>query len=540
MFVSATAQEYWIEGFYERHAEGDYTLKDVHTKGITIDGKMEFPNKIFRGTKENIKCGSLDATLIKFSFEKVGVPCESWENLTFQYWDEDNFKWKGDVEACKGKSRGYTQNDIVMMLVLDYSSSMTHDIARMKTMTIEFVNSISRVSSGNVHVGIIAFAGMDKAKSQVFPITPIDANNAYKFESFIRSSSMGTETALYFSMDKAMQMIEEYVAVKKLNPQKYNGTYMITLTDGLDNASINDNISKRMQRGSKNEYLAYLSPRLQWNGTTILGKPLEHFAVGFSGSEEFSAEDLKLFEDVLRRTTPDRDHFKLSNNFEEVEKFFQQIIRNLTQRWQTLDVYIGEAQYGKVRWVLECEPKKDILPPAPPKTGRSVFLGFNVTFGMPFSVFSRYEYLYQTDRYGNRHLSDQQTYTDFTLGFSVKFGVDFAYPLSDKFALGCYMNIGPSFNFLDDFYAGFDVKVGLLALVGDLNKRPFIIGITPLTGFIMTSGVYLPLELRFGKILSDRFYITGNLNMGVILDIIMVEPSVTLGWHLGNKIKVKK
>ena len=43
MFVSATAQEYWIEGFYERHAEGDYTLKDVHTKGITIDGKTEFP-----------------------------------------------------------------------------------------------------------------------------------------------------------------------------------------------------------------------------------------------------------------------------------------------------------------------------------------------------------------------------------------------------------------------------------------------------------------------------------------------------------------
>ena len=118
LVLCATAQEeYYIQGFYQRHGEGKYTLTDVHTQGITIDEKTAFPEEVFPGSKVKIPCGKLDATLIKFSFDKVVTECSTWRGLRFQYWDDDNDKWKDDVEACMGRSDGYSQKDMVMVLV---------------------------------------------------------------------------------------------------------------------------------------------------------------------------------------------------------------------------------------------------------------------------------------------------------------------------------------------------------------------------------------------------------------------------------------
>ena len=88
------------------------------------------------------------------------------------------------------------------------------------------------------------------------------------------------------------------------------------------------------------------------------------------------------------------------------------------------------------------------------------------------------------------------------------------------------------------FSPGFDVKLGLLMLAGDLNNRPFIIGFAPCTGYNFTSDCqeFLPLELRFGRVLGKRFYITGNLNMGIpIYGSFMIEPGIALGWRLGKQ-----
>lgn len=464
LFINA--QEYYIEGFYERHGEGKYTLTDVHTQGITIDGKTDFPNKVFSGAKSKIRCNDLEATLIKFSFEKVSTQCQSWRGLRFQYWDDDNYKWKDDVEACKGESKGYTKKDMVMMLVLDYSSSMSQNTYRMKTMSIDFINAISKMSSGNVHIGIIAFAGMDKAKSQVFPITPLNEGNSYKFEEFIRNSTMGTETALYYSMDNAMKMIEKYVAEKGFDSLNFNGTCMITFTDGLDNASINDDISLTMHRGSKNEYLAYLSEKLKGSSRKmILGMPLENFAIGFSGSENFSAEDLNLFENVLQRTTPDREHFTLASKFEDVEKYFKDITRKLTERWQTLNVYIGEAQHGRVRWVLECgetpKPLKESSGRQP--SDKKWFFGFN--FGAGVLTHEGGYYWYSDDGWVDSYYYD--------IGCPITFGLDAAFPISKRFNLGLYFSAGFD---IPDLYV--PIEVGPLFLF-NFNKGSLYLG----TGF---------------------------------------------------------
>ena len=119
------------------------------------------------------------------------------------------------------------------------------------------------------------------------------------------------------------------------------------------------------------------------------------------------------------------------------------------------------------------------------------------------------------------------------------------------------MNIGPNFigrghwfesygsyyyGYHDRFYSfdvGFDVKLGILMLAGNLNDRPYIIGIAPCIGYVETnafSEIFLPLELRFGRVLGKRFYITGNINMGIPFDLsFMIEPSITLGLRLGKR-----
>jgi len=386
LLMGASAQDYYIEGFYERHGEGQYTLTDVHTHGIYLNGRTVLPEAI-HGVKNRILCDNIVATMVQFSFDKATTDCPSrWANgFTFQYWDEDNNKWKTDVEACKNQSTSYSQKDMVIMLVLDYSGSMKDNIPRLQSSAINFINSVSDVSDGNVHIGIIAFSGMDLAQNQVFPITPLDRSNKDKFVRFIRDSNKGKETALYYSMDKAIKMMEDYVSRKGFSEDNFNGTCMITFTDGLDNASINDNISVSMHRGRKNEYLAYISTQLKGNSRKkILNQYVEPFIIGYTGSEEFTSEDIAFFREVLQQTTPDESHFKLASRFEEVEEYFRYITQQLTERWETLNMYVGESQYGRVRWVLNCgnvslpEPIPD---PKPISGMRSPWFGISAEVG---------------------------------------------------------------------------------------------------------------------------------------------------------------
>lgn len=381
ILLGINAQEYYIEGFYERHGDGNYTLKDVHTNGIYLDGNTSL-TETMRGEKKRITCDDVEATMVKFSFDKATTDCPTkWsQGFVFQYWDEDNSKWKTDVEACKGQTTSYSEKNMVIMLVLDYSYSMKENISRIQSSAIKFINSVSSVSEGNVHVGIIAFSGMDLAENQVFHIRPLNKDNRYQFENFIRDSKKGKETALYYSMDKAIKMMETYVSLQQFSVQDYNGACMITFTDGLDNASINDKISVSFHRGRKNEYLNYLSGKLSGpSRKTILGLPVENFAIGFTGSEDFTKEDIDFFRDVLQQTTPDANHFKLASRFEEVEAYFETITKNLTDRWETLNMYVGESQHGRIRWVLNCgeAPKPDHI-----RTNCYPWFGLSVEFGI--------------------------------------------------------------------------------------------------------------------------------------------------------------
>ena len=135
-------------------------------------------------------------------------------------------------------------------------------------------------------------------------------------------------------------------------------------------------------------------------------------------------------------------------------------------------------------------------------------------------------------------------------GLTVNIGYDCAYPVNDKFAMGFYIQAGGGFwsefkhRYDDDNeHIAFRFSAGLMMAIGDLKNRPYLLGVAPFTGF----GLYdmdqvLPVEVRFGKYITDRWYIMGELTYHVSLadETACIEPAIRVGYNFGRKIKTKK
>ncbi|MBR0055158.1 MAG: hypothetical protein IJP65_07640 [Bacteroidales bacterium] len=134
-------------------------------------------------------------------------------------------------------------------------------------------------------------------------------------------------------------------------------------------------------------------------------------------------------------------------------------------------------------------------------------------------------------------------------GFNLHLGGDFTYPISDKFAMGFYISGGGGFlgtfkpyNEYDKFSPVIKLSAGLLMEFGDLNDRPFIVGVGPCAGLgYVDMDLVLPLEFRFGRHLSNNWYIMGELVYGVSLakETRCFEPAIRVGYNFGHKAKKK-
>ena len=77
--------------------------------------------------------------------------------------------------------------------------------------------------------------------------------------------------------------------------------------------------------------------------------------------------------------------------------------------------------------------------------------------------------------------------------------------------------------------------------VFDMDK--WLIGVAPCTGFgLYDMDMVLPVEVRFGKYITDRWYVMGELTYHVSLakETATLEPAIRVGYNFGRKIKTKK
>lgn len=178
-------------------------------------------------------------------------------------------------------------------------------------------------------------------------------------------------------------------------------------------------------------------------------------------------------------------------------------------------------------------------------SGRNQFLGVGGTLGVPMGW------------------TTVDGATCHNYGLTAGTGLDWAHPVADRFAVGMYFTLGIGPNFFKDPTPPNEVgqniavnfRAGILMLVGDVNKNPFIIGLAPLTGLVVDGNTApydfmgSPLEVRFGRLLNKNLYITGNLTWfcptlvyGLVepekdFNYFFFEPSITLGFNFGPRLK---
>ena len=129
-------------------------------------------------------------------------------------------------------------------------------------------------------------------------------------------------------------------------------------------------------------------------------------------------------------------------------------------------------------------------------------------------------------------------------GLNVNLSFDYAQPISDNFALGFYIGLGGGFmgaihpySKYDRFYYPFKFSAGVLMEVGELRQRPFLFGVGPCTGLgYVDMDLILPWEIRFGRFVSERWYVMVELTYGVSLahETVYIEPSVRVGYNFGR------
>lgn len=151
-------------------------------------------------------------------------------------------------------------------------------------------------------------------------------------------------------------------------------------------------------------------------------------------------------------------------------------------------------------------------------SGIPIFLGFGGSFNMAYF----------------------EDNIDFSLGGGI--GMDYAHPVSNKFAMGFFINgaLYGSVNTNSNEGIPYQINLGLLMLAGDLNNRPFIIGVTPLTGFSYLGGGrghgYFPVGVRLGRKVKKHLYIIGNFSLGLAAlneyDYYTYSASLTIGYCL--------
>ncbi|MBQ9522918.1 MAG: hypothetical protein IJR74_03775 [Paludibacteraceae bacterium] len=141
-------------------------------------------------------------------------------------------------------------------------------------------------------------------------------------------------------------------------------------------------------------------------------------------------------------------------------------------------------------------------------------------------------------------------------GVAAHIGFDWAYPISDDIALGFYLSAGGGFlrtfhpydawgryDEYDSNYSLLHFSAGFMMEFGDLTKRPFLIGVCPGTGMgFVDMDLFLPVDVKFGRFITNRWYIMGQFAYRISLaaETVCFEPTIRVGYNFGHKPRKQK
>lgn len=495
---------YYIYGTAQINPEnGTVMLKDISYKGFSC--------------KEELwKTGVDSKEKAMFKFEEIKTqPYTPLAGKKLQYWRQDESgAWMTDEEGGNGIANAALEKDMTIMLVLDCSASLGEDFAKVKRGAISFIDKLYKASNkGFVRLGIIGFSSISEANRQTWDIRPLTSETYQNALSFINGLRPASNTALYYAISNATDMLDKYVKsnFSHLENDRYSGTYMLAFTDGIYNASqFRDKkiyTSKQAYEYTKNKIL----------NTSIKDNTIETYIIGARGIDLKTSEQAAKFQAELKGLIPDghlSDRFTYLENMQNLENTFENIADGLAKRWQNLYCYTSLAHEGGVCWTLGDPVASPVyVAPKPKIISRDLFLGLNV--GAGFGMVDEFGGLYSI-------------------------GVDFAYPIARKFGVGAY---GTYKHMLPDTFGG---AVGVMMTCGDYHsgRKAFVGGV----GIEFNDWGDLMSNIRGGGMFRNGLYIMGEVAIGngwrcssYYCDYFFAwNMTIRIGYNFGRFIKVRK
>lgn len=420
-----------------------------HAK-YSITGTMRFDNgqRFLEGaTGKHIIFAHKDSRLAKptnmadleVRFDSVRTdPYHPMDSLLFWRYDEEIGEWIYDSEVRQGEARIESTMKTNIMLVIDNSKSLKRDFQKVQDAAIEFVQELYNAQLKNTsqrkvifRVGVIGFSTIKFTR--IREITPLDNTNYREIVSFIRNLEMQNGTALYYSLETALNMLESD-ARNNINSDEYKESRIYAFTDGLDQASVDD--SRNLT--TPTEYYDYLRPIM----------------IGASRKRIMDLPDKKVYSTIVtvrgddmtdgqerqfdKRANEICDNVRKLKDMSELVGEFQLLAKDLVNSNTVLFCYIPVGANGRVGWTFADEQFKNLSIPRIQKPNK-LWAGIGLEVGVC---------------------------DDFTFGVHA----DATYPLSSRFSLGASFSLTTDEDY-DVFFA-----IGPLAKIDFKNNSALLFG----------------------------------------------------------------
>ena len=518
---------HYIKGNFSAHRLQDgtvmYTLDSVSAEGISFEQADNYNGVI------------TDLGDLRFTFDsaRTTYPGGFTENdLAFWFYDKEigeKGEWQPDMEIRQAAPDTVTNKITTMILTLDCSSSLGYDdFHKVIINAKDFLQQVYAVAhTGNVRIGIIAFSSMRATKENIFSIKALDATGYPEMTNFLdgldkkykynteKGTNLNNGTALYYALDIAVDMTKKYVdSFSAEEENNYALPMIITFTDGIDQTSqkIEEDIL------SADQYYKRIIDNTLKQTIDITSEKME-----------------QKFDGILSSIATSPETWYKMARVSELKTAFTGILNSLFDSWSVLNCYVPAARQGLVCWTMGEEKK---VPKEKPVKEKTMLLGLNVGGASP--LYFAYDGIYRK-------------------GFDMTLGLDFAYPITQNFALGFYVQSGLGFrlesewSILRDTYHScsnnqydWEMNTGLLMTMGDMRqKNAFLLGLgagilgnwyadwsfNMRLGFINHTGVYMSFDLNtdFGT----------GWNYGYQTPVTYFKPAISIGYNFGALYNVK-
>lgn len=499
-----------------------YKLQDVSTEGISFHQAENYYGEV------------TDLGDLRFTFDsaRTTYPGGFYENdLAFWFYDKEIGEWQPDIEIRQATGSFDNQKIMTIMLVLDCSSSLGKDFSKVKAGAKFFLDKLYSVSNtGNVRIGIIGFSSLKNTNKSILSISKLNPENYPQMLDFIDQLTMDNGTALYYAIDKSVYLMDSYAnSMVGEDLDNYARSCIVTFTDGIDQTS------QDLTNGILNADAYYEKVKNEVITRPIKDKKIDSYVISVKGIDITSEGMIHKFDRVLSNIVTTESNYMKIEQISELRAKFGEIADNLINSWQILNCYVPAARQGLVCWTMGEEKK---VPKEKPVKEKTMLLGLNIGGASP--LYFAYDGIYRK-------------------GFDMTLGLDFAYPITQNFALGFYVQSGLGFrlesewSILRDAYHScsnnqydWEMNTGLLMTMGDMRqKNAFLLGLgagilgnwyadwsfNMRLGFINHTGVYMSFDLNtdFGT----------GWNYGYQTPVTYFKPAISIGYNFGALYNVK-